>query len=299
MNMSLKNTLLERIEKDNVCPRSSWFYRTREILFWSLWILSIVIGALAFAVTLFVVLRRQYTLYEATHTNFFTFFVDSLPYLWIVVFGLMAYVAVHNIRHTKKGYKYPLWMILASSVVLSFAGGAAMQMFGLGYAIDHKLGDYMAMYSSQEKIENKLWQAPDRGRLIGQQVFTTVSPTTTIIFEDKDGQRWRMEIDELHAQDIALLADGRLVRVIGTRPDESLPNFHACGVFPWMLDREVTYQQMSAEKRAFIERAYNQIHQAEERLKLLETETYASSSPKTMAVCAELASMKRIGRSVR
>ncbi len=299
MNTSLKDTLLERIESDNVCPRSSWFYFSKECLMWSLWILSVLFGALAFAVTLFVVLRHQYALYEATHDNFLTFFIGALPYLWILIFALMAYVAVNNFRHTKKGYKYPLWMVLASSVVLSFAGGAALQLFGVGYSIDQALGKYMAVYISQEKQEYHLWQAPEDGRLVGRQVMLTVSPTTTVVFEDRAGQRWRMEVAELHPEDIRILSSEKTVRVLGKVSNETSYIFHACGVFPWMLDKPTPLSKMNEEKQAFARRAYDKMNKAEDRVAIFEKKTYASSSPNTMAVCAELAAMKRLSQSVR
>tara|TARA_B100000508_G_scaffold27077_1_gene19863 strand:- start:1599 stop:2522 length:924 start_codon:yes stop_codon:yes gene_type:complete len=297
MNRSLKDTLLERIEEDKVYPRSSWFYFSKECLMWSLWTLSIVIGALAFAVTLFVVLRHKYMLYEATHDNFLTFFISALPYIWILTFALMAAVAVRNFRYTKKGYKYPLWMVLASSIVLSFAGGAALQLFGVGYHLDQALGKYMAMYASQEKQEYKLWQAPQAGRLVGYQAHSTVVPTSTAVFEDKEGNRWRLEIQELHAEDLELLASEKTVRVLGKVTNEPANIFHACGVFPWMLDERVPLERMSKERQAFVARAYDKMNKAEERVNILERETYSSSSPKTMAICAELAAMKRLSKS--
>lgn len=250
----LKQCVLSRINDEQVCPRSRLFFHSRECFVWFFWFLSILVGAFAIAVLLYVVSHNQYELYEATHENWLTFTIDALPYLWIFMFGLMAAVAVYNLRHTKNGYRKPLWFIFASSVVLSFAGGSALQFFGLGYAIDDTLGRHMDMYESHDKLQERMWQHPSEGRLVGMQVFSTLSPTTTVIFQDKAGQRWQMDVTELPRKDRDLLAAERKVRVLGMTTDSTFFRFHACGAFPWMSDHNVPLDEMNKERRAFIER---------------------------------------------
>lgn len=292
----LKQALFERIEREQVQPRSRLFFRSQECFVWFLWFLSVVVGSFAVAISLFVVLHRQYALYETTHDNFFTYLVDVLPYLWIVVFGLMVAGAVFNLRHTKRGYQYPIWKLILSSLVLSFAGGSALQFFGLGFTIDSILGKQMNVYTSQEKLEERLWQEPEDGRLVGRQVLTTLSPTTTVIFEDVRGGRWQMTVIDLFESDRELLGEGGQVRVLGGLTDGTGKVFHACGVFPWMMDRSVTVSDMSRERAAFVQKVYDMKHRAEERLALMEERTFASSSTErnTMGMCAELTAAKRV-----
>ena len=251
---NLKDSLFERIEAEKVSPRSRLFFQSREFLVWFLWLLSVVVGAFAVAVSVFMVTHLQYELYEATHENFVTFMVEALPYMWIVVFGLMVYVAMYNLQHTKRGYRYPVWIILVSSIILSFAGGSALQMFGFGYTIDNVLGQQMSVYQSRDKLEQRLWQMPEEGRLVGRQVYSTVAPTSTIIFEDLDGQRWNMNVGELDSRDVDLLASGQMVRVLGQSDESGLYIFHSCGAFPSLINKDVTVADVYAERQDFIER---------------------------------------------
>jgi len=290
----LRECIFKRIEDEQVCPRSRMFFHSRECFVWTLWFLSIVVGALAVAVSLFVMTHRQYALYEATHDNYLTYFVEVLPYLWLIVFGSMAFFAVYNLKHTKRGYRYPVSYILLSSVILSFAGGSALQFFGLGYTFDYILGERMHLYASQAKIERQLWQAPNDGRLLGRQVGSTIAPTSSVIFLDTTGNRWRLEVFELLPEDIALLASQRQVRIVGKVATTSSGLFHACGVFPWMLDRNFTMADMNRQRQEFVRKAYDQMHQADERIRLLEAETFADNEPRTMPICAELAVMHRL-----
>ena len=250
----LKDKLFQRIETEQVAPRSKLFFLGRECAVWLFWMISVVMGALAISVTEFVVSHQQYALYQATHDNFFTFVVDVLPYLWILTFAVMAVVAVYDLRHTKYGYRYPVWVILASSVVMSFAGGSAMQYFGFGYELDEHLGRYLSLYTSQGKLEQQMWQAPAEGRLIGRQVYSTLAPTSTIVFEDVSGQRWRMEIDELDPADIELLDDENPVRLLGTVENGEMGIFHACGALPWQFGPGMTTGKINDENLAFMHR---------------------------------------------
>jgi len=296
-NSNLKNTLLHKIEEEHVRPHSRMFFKSRECVIWTLWLLSVVVGALAVAISVFVVTHRQYALYEATHANWLTFMVEVLPFIWVIVFGLMAYLAVYNIKHTKKGYRYSVATILASSIVLSFAAGSALQFFGLGYSIDAILGDQMPTYMSQEKIEHQLWQQPAEGRLIGRQVAATVATSSVVVFQDTAGSRWRIEIQELLPADIQLLASGENVRLLGQNMNEQAKVFHACGVFPWMMHREVTMQQMSEQRESFLIRVKELAERTEGSINNLEKDLFVATGGidrKTMPVCANIAAMRRV-----
>lgn len=288
----LKNTLLQRIEQEKLQPHSRMFFQGRECMVWVLWLLSVVVGALAVAISAFVVLHHQYALYEATHKNFFTFLVDILPFIWFMVFVGMAYFALYNLKHTRHGYRYSVTTILTSSIVLSFALGSALQFFGLGYSVDSLLGKQMKMYMSQEKVEMNLWQQPESGRLVGFQILDTVDSETFVIFEDMDGDRWRLNIIELFPQDKALLADRNPVRVLGEITDAKAKLFHACGVFSWMFNENVTRSDLSKGRQTYVERMSLLRVQAENRLVKLEKQTFDSASTANtppMSLCASMA----------
>jgi hypothetical protein len=223
--------------------------------------------------------------------------VEVLPFIWVIVFGLMAYLAVYNIIHTKKGYRYSVATIFASSIILSFAGGSALQFFGLGYSIDAVLGNQMPIYMSQEKIERQLWQQPQDGRLIGRQVAATTASSSVIVFEDAAGSRWRIEIQELLPADMQLLASGKNVRMLGKTTNEIVHTFHACGVFPWMMDKEVTMQQMSKQRESFLSRVKQLAQRTEGEIGDLEKDLFVAPdgiNERTMPICANIAAMRRV-----
>ncbi|MCA9356642.1 hypothetical protein KC872_00375, partial [Candidatus Kaiserbacteria bacterium] len=267
----------------------------QECMVWTAWVISVLIGSLAVAISVFVVTHHQYALYEATHENFLTFMVEVLPYVWLIAFAVMVYVAVFNLRHTKHGYRYSITMILSSSIILSFAGGSALQYFGLGYQIDNILGYQMSMYMSQDKLERKMWQAPEEGRLVGKQVAKTVASTTIVIFEDMMGDRWQMNISELSDLDMEHLASGQTVRLLGEATNSEFKIFHACGAFPWMVN--VSVDEMSKERQIFVEQLYTHMKKEEQRLALIEEmekESDQDAMPIFRSVCANIAAARRM-----
>lgn len=287
---------MSRIGCGEVCPRSKTFFQTRECAVWLLWGISAIVGAFAVAVTLFVLNYRQYGLYEATHDNFFTFMVEALPLIWIVVFGLMILVSVYELRSTKRGYRYPLWQILLSSVVVSLAGGAALQLVGFGYTTDHMLGEHMGMYNSQDKLERKMWQNPEDGRMLGKQVHPLLPPNKTIDFVDVDGRDWLVDVTELTEAELELLGTKESVRLIGALSEENEDIFHSCGVFPWQLEKQVSREDLSAARKAFETKVHGYGEQAEHAM-LKVSGKEDDDIDDVESPCSETPIMKRFNKS--
>lgn len=301
---NLRQSVLERIDRDRVCPRSRLFFHSRECFVWTLWFITVCVGALAIAVTLFVIGHQRYALYEATHDNYFTFLVTVLPYVWIVTLIFMIVFAVYNIRKTKRGYRYSVTMIAGSSVLVSLAGGAGLQLLGLGAYIDYEFGRLMYTYPSQEKIERALWQAPDDGRLLGRLVGPVGVATATVWFVDEEGTRWRTDISDLFAADHRVLSTRVPVRLMGLRDEASTSSdrFHACAVFPWYYGPDGTRMPDEPEtmRQAFLQRIYEHKRTAQGRAEALREVRVAAAEHTGSGVgpCAQLPVVSRVERSM-
>lgn len=186
---SLSAAVLDRIEHERVSQVPRWQFLLTEYGVWILWGLSVLFGAIAFSVMLLYLLHAGFAFREATHDTAFGFFMDMLPYLWITVFILMAILAQHNLRHTKRGYRYPVWQILLCSILTSFMGGAVLHYVGLNYAVDAQAGKSIPMYTALEKMETRIWQQPEQGRLVGFFV-KGASTDRAVMFTDVAGVQW-------------------------------------------------------------------------------------------------------------
>jgi hypothetical protein len=286
---SLKDTLLERIEQEHLCPRSTIFFRSKECLIWFWWILSVMVGALAVAVLQYILIYRSYALFEVTHDNFWIYLLEVVPYVWIVVFSVMIFIAVYNLRHTRRGYRYSLKFIIGSSLILSLVGGSLLYYFGLGQVIDNQFGRYASLYASQNRLEHEFWQKPLEGRMLGKQVNVTLEPGRIIVFADVEGARWVTDVQEISVADRELLAIMEQVRLLGMVKSAENKLFKACWVLPWVLPAEASMGGIKETKKEF----YKRLQQEQDWFEMNTGPTvYIESSDQLMLIEDELVTNK-------
>ncbi len=291
----MNERILARIATEQITPYRRLSFRLREGGIWCLWLATVVIGALAVAVSMYVGINAEYALYEATHENFFTFVVEVLPYLWVLLLGSMTYLAIKELRQTKRGYRYSTVQILGSSLVLSLLGGMVFQYAGFGYVLDQILGRQIAMYMSMEKMDMKMWQSPEQGRLVGMLIPRPerIGRDTVLQFEDIAGVRWSVNDGELNEREIGLLMTKDRVRLLGTSTAPGV--FHICGIFPWMFERSMARSEMMEERSLFDNRmsAHKMMLDSER----ISHDNTVSGTPPAIPVdhiCAHLEMMERI-----
>ncbi|MBY0310065.1 hypothetical protein K2Q16_02900 [Patescibacteria group bacterium] len=312
----LKKDVLSRIECENICPRGRWFYRGKEFLVWTTWIITVLVAAVAVAISFFVIMHRQYAIFEATHDSFLALMLDVLPYLWLLVFAAAAILALYHFRNTKRGYRYSFLTIAGATVLSSFVGGLFFHYLGMSFVFDDALGKYLpGMYVSQAMQEKRFWQNPHDGRLLATLREETASGTTAIVV-DAEGTQWEVNISELFPKDVALLREGKQVRILGSQPSGEDSSFHACGVFPWLYskmmtmadfkhDREDAILRLHEHRDRMLERARETYQAAKEGVRSAsgsdETMTLATSAipesvdqSQTESQCGDIAAVKRL-----
>lgn len=249
----VKEKVLARISAREVEPIPCWYFTSIEWSLRTLWVLSVLMGALAIAIILYVAEHGLFAFVEATHSNVWDFWFEVLPYLWIAIFVVMSALAYRNFRHTRGGYRYSAVTVVGSSIGLSVVGGILLHAGGFGAYFDHQFAEQMpATYPSLEKKELSMWQKPEDGRLVG--AYVSDLGTTTVVFEDIDGAQWDVSINELGEPDEVALRSGDKVRIIGfasTTPDRQ---FYSCGVFAWVYDRALTMDEMRVARSEFLAR---------------------------------------------
>lgn len=250
----LADTVLKRIESECIEPTPRWKFLCSEYLMWCLWLLSVVVGAAAVAVIIYVSLHAGYSFYEATHGTFWAYAVEAAPVLWLTVFALMAGLAYLNFRHTKCGYRYPVWQIFLSSVLASVVAGFVLHLWGAGHVVESMVDRTMPVYPTFEEQEREWWQQPEYGMLVGLRSTQVLPEQSMAEFADVSQTRWRLNMTELSAAERELLTSGQLVRVIGIRATTSDDLFYGCGVFPWTHGNGAKLAQMREEREAFLEK---------------------------------------------
>jgi hypothetical protein len=169
---------------------------------------------------------------------------------------MMIVAGIYNLRYTKQGYRYPLWQVFGSSLIFSLAGGAFLHLAGAGLMVDEHLGQKMSLYESQAKQEEKLWQRPEEGRLVGTLSQPIGFP---VQFTDVTGAAWILNTTELPAIDLALLESGDKVRLLGEIRPTVPPEFYVCAAFAWLYEKNMTMAEIAQAQKELRQRLHTHI----------------------------------------
>lgn len=230
--LDLKTNILETIKKQEIAPKSKAWFLSQQFLLWFLWFLATFLGAIAVAVSLSVWYWQRLAIYEITHPSFLSFLAEVLPSLWLLFFVLMLILAVLDFRFTTRGYRHPLWLVSSGSLAVSVFLGSGLYVAGLGFTVDRWLGDYVVGYTSQKKIEERIWQRPEEGRLVGVYALASSSERR---FIDGSGRAWRVDLMDLSPEEKNFLESGAHARLWGVVMPGNPPVFHICNSFPMSL----------------------------------------------------------------
>jgi hypothetical protein len=250
---ALSASVLAKIEKERVAPIPRWRFLFIEYSIWFLWGLSVLIGAVAFSVMLFFSMHARFGFYEAMHESTLMFFLEMVPYAWVLVFVCMAILAHYNLRHTKHGYKYGVWRILVSSILCSFLAGFMLHAAGMGFLIDTFVAKRLPALPALQTIEARMWQSPEHGRMLGVYQGETEDPEV-IHFIAKDGASWKVDTTELNPLEVGTLYSGEPVRLIGIVSTTTPAYFHGCGVFLWAPHTNPSLSELREQRQHFVER---------------------------------------------
>jgi hypothetical protein len=156
------------------------------------------------------------------------------------------------------------------------------------------LGEKMEMYNSQEKMEQKMWQNPKEGRLLGRFEEPLPPPSTLVTFKDVAGEMWQVNVNELSAGERGLLERQENVRLLGKITDEGTNLFYSCGAFPWTFDKPMSREDMRAAREAFSMKVESFKESAEHYA--LEAQGREDADKDSESPCSEMEPIKRMGR---
>jgi len=249
---SLAKRVLERIAEERVTPRPQWEFALKNYFFWGLGAFAVLLGALAFSVTIFEVENVDWRLASVTHSNFLSFFLDAAPFLWVGALALFILIGYVNVRRTNRGYRYPLAVIALGAVLTSLTLGTALYATGFGGVLENISGDHLPFHRSILNKERSWWLAPEHG-LLGGEVVSVAPDATAFMLRDFKGQSWRVEASDLRTPDLASVVRGGVVHVVGLPVSEDLlpgnggatattSEFHACFVLPSKLQGDFRHE---------------------------------------------------------
>jgi hypothetical protein len=217
-----------QIQEEGIKPSSEMKFHFQRSLFWVSAFLALIVGALAVAVTLYVIADNDWDMLGQRGLGWKGSVIYALPYFWLVVLGGFLLIAHYTFRHTKFGYRYRLWQVVVANIVLAIFVGAIFYACGFGANLDYVLAKTVPGYKEVNNPRIKVWSQPQAGFLAGEIIEPGLE---FIVLEDLQNRQWRVNIVQAKLKPRVNFIDGERIKIIGKIENER--NFLAQEVRPW------------------------------------------------------------------
>jgi len=216
----ISQKVLKIIEEKKIKPKPRWNFVAKNYVVWSLGILSVIIGGFATAVLIFMIKDNDLLIYQNLGKGLFRFIFLSLPYFWLIFFCLFIAVAHYNIKHTKRGYKFKLPVIILAIISSTMLFGVLFYNIGLGQALEYTMQAKLPIYQKVMMHRQKIWQDVEQGFLAGTIIFIETKEKFKI--EDLAEQEWQIDASQARIAPILKIEAGEQLKMVGKK----LPNFY-------------------------------------------------------------------------
>jgi hypothetical protein len=220
-NDNLANEILTKINDEHITPKPKWEFMLRSYFGWFLVFVSLLIGALAVSVVIFMFDNNQWDLYDHISGNMLAFILATLPYFWLIILMAFIYLIYLNFKNTQHGYKYSAFLVILAGVLISIIFGFIFYNLGLGQTIDDIFAQRAPLYNQIINRRPKLFYHPNEGILPGK-IIEIINPEQFTL-DDFNRQEWLVAKD-MRILDLPL-HEGQAVILIGEQTDEF--EFHA------------------------------------------------------------------------
>ncbi|MEI7620596.1 MAG: hypothetical protein WCJ57_03440 [Candidatus Falkowbacteria bacterium] len=222
--------LVDKINEAKISPKPRWYFLLKNYAIWAAGFLALLAGSLAVSVMIYLIRYNGWETRIETHKSLWEFLLMTLPYFWIIFLGIFVFILYYNFKHTKGGYRYPVYLVAIFSVLVSIILGAAFYFLGLGQKIDNILGERAPLYEKVLNPQMAFWFNPEEGRLVGIIASEVVDNNFHII--DPSGSAWQIlgREDKKDSHLNSLLKAGQPVNIVGYVVEEN--NFQAENIRP-------------------------------------------------------------------
>jgi hypothetical protein len=225
----LSKNVIEKIHEKDIKPLPKWMFILGHIAVWVLFVLSILIGSAAVALGLYkLFVVNDWGILGRLPGGPVGGFLLVLPYMWILIMGLMVFVAYKLFEKTEKGYKVSPWIILALSIGASFVLGSLMFANRSAEGMENFMREKVPPYREYQEFREKVWHAPEKGILPGR--ILSIKNDSMIIMDDMSGTKWKVDISNAQIPPFMKLTVDDVVIAVGSV--EGKAKFTAEGIRP-------------------------------------------------------------------
>lgn len=222
---NITNKVLNAIKGEK--PSAKWKFIVKDYVIWAAGILSIIVGALSTAVTIYMITNNDWSLHTQISGSLWKFVLITMPYFWVLTIVLLIALAYYNFKHTKHGYHYKLLTIVMGSILVSIFLGLIFYSVGLGQIIDNAFVERIPIYEKFGSPRRMIWNQSENGRLAGKIIVVRAHDFDLI---DLKKHNWTVDTSG-DMMSSYLPMKGEMIKIIGVKIDEA--HFRAENMFPF------------------------------------------------------------------
>jgi len=247
----LSSKILEHIKKQNVTPRSRWYFALIHTLLGTAILTSIMVGGIAVAIVIRDLALTDWELAREFAGNNTRSFLMVIPYLWLIFIGLTILLTDSLYKHTKKGHRIKLWHLVVISIVLSIVFGGLFFFTKADQPIEESLSKNFKPYAEWKIRRDQVFVAPEKGVIAGKIVEIDENKKMRVV--DFKEREWIIDGTEFRTREGKPYEVGERIGVIGEKTNHE--HFKARRISSWKKDRRSSTSQKSGDRR-FNERKY-------------------------------------------
>lgn len=226
--MNRFDKIIEQINEQEIKPTSRWYFMTKNVWIWCIFIVMTVLGSMAFSIVLFSIQQSDFQLLSHFSHSKTEMILSLIPYFWLISLLLFTLLGLFSFLQFKRAYKIPIWHIVEFNILFSAIIGTLLYITNGAQFLEQKFAVNVPFYKSVEQQKLKQWMQPDKGFLAGTII---TSKQDTLILTDFNGKEWQIIYHDIFIPPILNLEKDEKIKIAG----KILTNnyFEATEIRPW------------------------------------------------------------------
>lgn len=217
MEKDISKNILNKIKKEEIKPKSRWSFIVKNIVFWVVFVASLILGSLSTSIAIFNLRNNYWDLYQRVGQSLFAFTMRTIPYLWLLFLMIFIILSFYLLKKTKSGYKYNPYLVISLNILISIILGSFLYVAGLGEKMEGTIEKRMPVYQKMFYQKHEMWKMPEKGLVAG--VIISVENEDDFKIKALKGEIWRILAREALISDRVIIRGEERVKVIGEKID--------------------------------------------------------------------------------
>lgn len=219
--------ILNKIKEEKIMPKSHFQVHWKNYVFWFVWCVIMIFGAISFSLILLNVLDiRPEFLREIGIGRYMRLFGETMPFLWIILVLVAFGTGYMAMRKTRKGYRYSMIFVTTIIVLIMSLLGALFHMTKLNKQVGGRMINNESMMRMGFPAQERMMR-PGEGMMGGRVVSFS---DTEIFVENIRGDEWKIIYDKKTKMQLKEdLRTDLFIAVTGEKIDKDV--FHADAIF--------------------------------------------------------------------